>query len=79
MTAPILFAMEEFPELREIVEQGFDDPANVEMVCIESVHFFVPSTMLFKYLGCEMFITCLVGPQIPFEKSGNREDKVTCC
>ena len=46
MTAPILFAMEEFPELCEIVEQGFDDPANVEMVCIESVHFFVPSTML---------------------------------
>nr|TKW08563.1 hypothetical protein SEVIR_6G033348v2 [Setaria viridis]TKW08565.1 hypothetical protein SEVIR_6G033348v2 [Setaria viridis] len=27
--APILFAMEEFPELHEIVEQGFDDPLNV--------------------------------------------------
>jgi len=31
VTAPILFAMEEFPELREIVEQGFDDPSNVEI------------------------------------------------
>ena len=46
MTAPILFAMEEFPELREIVEQGFDDPSNVEIVSIESIHFFVPNTML---------------------------------
>ncbi|XP_039853207.1 solanesyl-diphosphate synthase 1, mitochondrial-like isoform X6 [Panicum virgatum] len=31
VTAPILFAMEEFPELCEIVEQGFDDPSNVEI------------------------------------------------
>nr|CAB3480259.1 unnamed protein product [Digitaria exilis] len=31
VTAPILFAMEEFPELREIVEQGFDDPSSVKM------------------------------------------------
>nr|XP_034600020.1 solanesyl-diphosphate synthase 1, mitochondrial-like [Setaria viridis] len=30
VTAPIPFAMEEFPELREIVEQGFDDPLNVK-------------------------------------------------
>ncbi|WVZ94636.1 hypothetical protein U9M48_040504 [Paspalum notatum var. saurae] len=32
VTAPILFAMEEFPQLREIIEQGFDDPSNVNMV-----------------------------------------------
>ncbi|RCV29722.1 hypothetical protein SETIT_6G035100v2 [Setaria italica] len=38
VTAPIPFAMEEFPELREIVEQGFDDPLNVKT---ESVLFFV--------------------------------------
>uniref|UniRef100_A0A0A9EWX3 Uncharacterized protein n=1 Tax=Arundo donax TaxID=35708 RepID=A0A0A9EWX3_ARUDO len=31
VTAPILFAMEEFPHLREIVEQGFNDPCNVDM------------------------------------------------
>ncbi|XP_034599775.1 solanesyl-diphosphate synthase 1, mitochondrial isoform X3 [Setaria viridis] len=30
VTAPILFAMEEFPEVHEIVEQGFDDPLNVK-------------------------------------------------
>nr|XP_034581701.1 solanesyl-diphosphate synthase 1, mitochondrial-like isoform X4 [Setaria viridis] len=30
VTAPILFAMEEFPELHDIVEQGFDDPLNVK-------------------------------------------------
>lgn len=40
VTAPILFAMEEFPQLREIIEQGFDDPSNVDVVCIESVLFF---------------------------------------
>ncbi|RLM60261.1 solanesyl-diphosphate synthase 1, mitochondrial-like isoform X2 [Panicum miliaceum] len=34
VTAPILFAIEEFPELHEIVEKGFDDPSNVEMVRI---------------------------------------------
>lgn len=31
ITAPILFAMEEFPQLREIVEQGFSDPVNVDL------------------------------------------------
>ncbi|ONI11068.1 hypothetical protein PRUPE_4G085300 [Prunus persica] len=31
ITAPILFAMEEFPQLRAVVEQGFDNPANVEL------------------------------------------------
>ncbi|KAL8468545.1 hypothetical protein ACS0TY_031665 [Phlomoides rotata] len=30
ITAPILFAMEEFPELRAVVDQGFDNSANVE-------------------------------------------------
>ncbi|XP_073153897.1 solanesyl diphosphate synthase 3, chloroplastic/mitochondrial isoform X3 [Henckelia pumila] len=30
ITAPILFAMEEFPELRTIVDQGFDNSANVD-------------------------------------------------
>ncbi|KAL2474983.1 Solanesyl diphosphate synthase 3 [Abeliophyllum distichum] len=31
ITAPILFAMEEFPELRAIVDRGFDNPANVDI------------------------------------------------
>ncbi|GFQ07743.1 solanesyl diphosphate synthase 3 chloroplastic/mitochondrial [Phtheirospermum japonicum] len=31
ITAPILFAMEEFPELRTVVDQGFDDSANVDL------------------------------------------------
>ncbi|KAG9158478.1 hypothetical protein Leryth_016136 [Lithospermum erythrorhizon] len=30
ITAPILFAIEEFPELRYVVNQGFEKPANVE-------------------------------------------------
>uniref|UniRef100_A0A0E0LS54 Uncharacterized protein n=1 Tax=Oryza punctata TaxID=4537 RepID=A0A0E0LS54_ORYPU len=30
VTAPILFAMEEYPQLRVIVEQGFNDPSNVD-------------------------------------------------
>ncbi|KAL6546352.1 Solanesyl diphosphate synthase 3, chloroplastic/mitochondrial [Orobanche minor] len=31
ITAPILFAMEEFPELRDVVDQGFDSSANVDL------------------------------------------------
>ncbi|XP_062160311.1 solanesyl diphosphate synthase 3, chloroplastic/mitochondrial [Alnus glutinosa] len=31
ITAPILFAMEEFPQLLVVVERGFDDPANVDL------------------------------------------------
>ncbi|KAM1883375.1 hypothetical protein ACFX13_004748 [Malus domestica] len=32
VTAPILFAMEEFPQLRTVVEQGLDNnPANIEL------------------------------------------------
>ncbi|OMO90339.1 Polyprenyl synthetase [Corchorus olitorius] len=31
ITAPILFAMEEFPELHAVVKQGFDKPANVDI------------------------------------------------
>nr|WET55170.1 geranyl diphosphate synthase [Elsholtzia strobilifera] len=30
VTAPILFAMEEFPELRAVIDQGFDNSANVD-------------------------------------------------
>nr|WBU15640.1 geranyl diphosphate synthase [Elsholtzia bodinieri] len=30
VTAPILFAMEEFPELRAVVDQGFENSANVD-------------------------------------------------
>ena len=32
VTAPILFAMEEFPQLRAIVDEGFENPANVDLV-----------------------------------------------
>ncbi|CAN1145693.1 Solanesyl diphosphate synthase 3, chloroplastic/mitochondrial [Linum perenne] len=31
VTAPILFAIEEFPQLRTIVDQGFEDPKNVNL------------------------------------------------
>nr|WET55171.1 geranyl diphosphate synthase [Elsholtzia stachyodes] len=31
VTAPILFAMEEFPELRAVVDQGFENSANVDL------------------------------------------------
>ncbi|KAG2613688.1 solanesyl-diphosphate synthase 1, mitochondrial isoform X1 [Panicum virgatum] len=31
ITAPILYAMEEFPQLHEVVDSGFDNPANVEL------------------------------------------------
>ncbi|XP_015866339.1 solanesyl diphosphate synthase 3, chloroplastic/mitochondrial [Ziziphus jujuba] len=31
VTAPILFAIEEFPQLRTVVEQGFDNPTNVDL------------------------------------------------
>lgn len=32
ITAPLLFAMEEFPQLRTVVERGFDNPENVNIV-----------------------------------------------
>ncbi|GMI93587.1 geranyl diphosphate synthase 1, GERANYLPYROPHOSPHATE SYNTHASE [Hibiscus trionum] len=31
VTAPILFAMEEFPQLHAVVYQGFDDPENIDI------------------------------------------------
>ncbi|ERM99202.1 solanesyl diphosphate synthase 3, chloroplastic/mitochondrial isoform X1 [Amborella trichopoda] len=31
VTAPILFAMEEFPQLRMVVDKGFEDPDNVDI------------------------------------------------
>ncbi|KAI3859194.1 hypothetical protein MKX03_034598 [Papaver bracteatum] len=31
ITAPVLFATEEFPELQAIINRGFDDPANVDL------------------------------------------------
>nr|QWY12649.1 geranyl diphosphate synthase [Pistacia terebinthus subsp. palaestina] len=31
VTAPILFAMEEFPQLRAVVDQGFENPSNVDI------------------------------------------------
>ncbi|CAI0544839.1 unnamed protein product [Linum tenue] len=31
VTAPILFAMEEFPQLRAIIDEGFEDPKNVNL------------------------------------------------
>lgn len=32
ITAPLLFAMEEFPELRAVFDQGFDSSENVDCV-----------------------------------------------
>ncbi|XP_030480953.2 solanesyl diphosphate synthase 3, chloroplastic/mitochondrial [Cannabis sativa] len=31
VTAPLLYAMEEFPQLRAVVEQGFENPKNVDI------------------------------------------------
>ncbi|CAL0330776.1 unnamed protein product [Lupinus luteus] len=31
VTAPMLFAMEEFPQLRAIVEEGFENPQNIDL------------------------------------------------
>jgi len=30
VTAPLLFAMEEFPQLRSVIDQGFDKPENID-------------------------------------------------
>ncbi|KAK9150870.1 hypothetical protein Syun_009179 [Stephania yunnanensis] len=34
VTAPILFAMEEFPQLRTVVDRSFDDPVNVDLLSV---------------------------------------------
>ncbi|GJM90137.1 hypothetical protein PR202_ga06390 [Eleusine coracana subsp. coracana] len=31
ITAPMLYAMEEFPQLHDVVDQGFENPANVDL------------------------------------------------
>lgn len=40
VTAPILFAIEEFPELRPIVDRGFDKPGDVDLVSPWYLRFF---------------------------------------
>ena len=40
VTAPVLFAMEEFPELRGSVEHGFNDPSDVATVSVKTPFFF---------------------------------------
>lgn len=47
MTAPILFAIEEFPQLLAVVQQGFDEPENVEIV---SLYDFFALTQLYKLI-----------------------------
>jgi geranyl diphosphate synthase len=37
VTAPILYAIEEFPQLGVVVDRGFDDPADVDLVSIISL------------------------------------------
>lgn len=37
VTAPILFAIEEFPQLREVVDRGFKNPADVDIVSVSSL------------------------------------------
>ncbi|KAK3009104.1 hypothetical protein RJ639_013134, partial [Escallonia herrerae] len=32
VTAPILFAIEEFPDLRAVVDRGFENPGDVDLV-----------------------------------------------
>ncbi|KAJ8425147.1 hypothetical protein Cgig2_032653 [Carnegiea gigantea] len=38
VTAPLLFAIEEFPHLREVVERGFNNPADVDLVSLFDLH-----------------------------------------
>ncbi|KAL4564137.1 hypothetical protein LXL04_028189 [Taraxacum kok-saghyz] len=39
ITTPILYAMEDFPELRTVVDRGLDDPANVNLVSYVPIKF----------------------------------------
>lgn len=45
VTAPILFAIEEFPELRPVVDRGFDKPGDVDLVSpwysLEKMYFYL--------------------------------------
>jgi hypothetical protein len=47
-----IVAMEEFPELRESVERGFDDPSDVATVSVKTPSFFFFLSM--KTFGCQM-------------------------
>jgi hypothetical protein len=55
ITAPMLYAMEEFPQLHDVIDQGFDNPANVELVSnylyqewLLSISLFIHSTYRVK-------------------------------
>ncbi|KAJ8430887.1 hypothetical protein Cgig2_028039 [Carnegiea gigantea] len=42
VTAPLLFAIEEFPDLREVVQRGFNSPADVDLFTSNAVGFIEP-------------------------------------
>jgi hypothetical protein len=67
ITAPMLYAMEEFPQLHDVVDQGFDNPANVELVSnyfnqerLLSFQLFILSTYRVK---TNIYIVCNVTPE----------------
>lgn len=55
MTAPILYAIEEFPQLGEVVDRGFDDPADVDLVSIITNSQFSFHPKLFHILDIQKF------------------------
>ena len=57
MTAPILFAIEEFPELRVIVNQGFEKSSNVDRV-----------SLLYYLIICQHRLFNFSFPHVPFSK-----------
>ncbi|KAK6932158.1 Polyprenyl synthetase [Dillenia turbinata] len=50
VTAPILFAIEEFPQLRAVVDRGFDNPADVELIICSDTNLY-RLTQALEYLG----------------------------
>ncbi|KAJ8750585.1 hypothetical protein K2173_015752 [Erythroxylum novogranatense] len=56
VTAPILFAMEEFPQLRAIVDQGFDKPENVDILATKHAELAAQSRRALVHLTQRVII-----------------------
>ncbi|KAI8000162.1 hypothetical protein LOK49_LG09G00297 [Camellia lanceoleosa] len=60
VTAPILYAVEEFPQLREVVGRGFDNPADVELVSFYVTFYMLRILCMIQQITCTYSYLCQI-------------------
>ncbi|CAM8929985.1 unnamed protein product [Rhodiola kirilowii] len=73
VTAPILYAIEEFPELRKVVDRGFEDPANVN----EALKYLEKSRGVQRTRELAVAHACLAAQAIDSLPRSRNEDVIT--